>query len=216
MIPSTKLIAATAVVALGLMASACSVLKTPDPVQTYRFGAIPAFETVAQGQAGACEPVTIALRRIEFIDASRGDRLLAVTGSETAYIGGARWVSQAETLFQSSLENAFADGAPCLRLAPGAFARDSLVLSVDVRRFETLYASAGAIPQVRFSLTASLLQPGDRSVVAEQRFDVTKAADTNRVSAIVATYEAANAEAVRQVVEWTATTAPQVYKPRQN
>ena len=216
MILSRKSLAITAVAALGLMASACSVLKTPDPIQTYRFGAVPAFDAAAQAQTGACQPIVIALRRIEFVDAARGDRLLSVTGSETAYIGGARWVSQAETLFQSSLENAFADGAPCLRLAPGAFARDSLVLSVDVRRFETVYASAGAVPQVRFSVNASLIQPGDRSVVAERRFEVTEGADANRVSAIVAAYEAVNAEAVRQVVQWTATTAPQVYQPRQN
>lgn len=216
MIPATKTMTLTAVAGLGLLASACAVLKTPDPVQTYRFGASPAFASAEQGaQAAACEPITIALRRVEFDEAASGDRILAVTGSETAYIGGARWVSQAENLFQSSLENGFADGAPCLRLAPGAFARDSLVLALNVRRFETTYASAGATPQVRVSLSASLIQPGDRRVVAEQRFEVGQDADDNRVSAIVAGYEQANAEAVRQVVQWVSTTAPEVYQSRQ-
>ena len=210
MIRSVKVLA---VAALGLTASACSVLKTPDPIQTYRFGATPAFG--AAPQAAACEPIVVALRRVEFNDASRGDRLLAVTGSETAYIGGARWVSQAETLFRSSLENGFAEGAPCLRMAPGAFARDSLVLSVDVRRFETVYASAGSAPQVRFSLNASLIQPGDRSVVSEHKVDVTQSVSVNRVSAIVEGYEKANAEAVRQLVQWVSATAPEVYQSRQ-
>ncbi len=206
MIRLNRLTSTAAVAALGLIISACALLKSPDPVQAYRFGATPAF--AAAGQATVCEPVTVALRRVEFAHAARGDRILAVTGAEAAYIGGARWVSEAETLFRASLEDAFAAGAPCIRLAPGVFARDGLVLSVDVRRFETTYASPGSAPQVRLVAVATLVRPGDRTIVGEHRTDVTEPVEVNRVSAIVAGYDRANSQAVRQIVDWVAATAP--------
>lgn len=195
-------LSSVAVIAAGLTLSACAVLKSPDPVQTYRFGATPAF--AANDQASpSCQPVTVSMRRIDFEQASRADKLLAVTGIETAYIGGARWVVPASELFESSLADGFANGAPCLKVAP-TLTRDALSLAVQVRRFETVYASAGDVPQVRVSITASLLRPGDRSIVAEQRFEVMQDAGSNRVGSIVQAYDTATADAVRQVVQWTA------------
>ncbi|WP_312812416.1 ABC-type transport auxiliary lipoprotein family protein [Brevundimonas sp.] len=198
-----RILTPMAVLAVTATLSGCAVLKTPDPVQTYRFGAMPVFAR-ADAVAKSCEPVPVSLRRIDFESASRGDRLLTVTGSETAYIGTGRWVSQAETLFHSSLEDAFAAGAPCVRLASGSFARDGLLLSVDVRRFETVYASAGAVPDVHVSVAVHLTNR-EREVVASNRFDSIESAGENRVASIVAAYNRANADVTRQIVEWTAT-----------
>ncbi len=200
-----RILAPVAVLAVTASLSGCAVLKTPDPVQTYRFGATPAFGQVANS-APRCEPVAVSLRRIDFDAASRGDRLLTVTGTQTAYIGTGRWVSQAETLFHSSLEEAFATGAPCVRLASGALARDGLLLSVDVRRFEAVYASAGAVPKVQVSVTAQLTNR-EREVVASSRFDSIEDAGENRVASIVAAFDRANADVTRKIVEWTATEA---------
>lgn len=199
-----RILTPMAVLAVTATLSGCAVLKTPDPVQTYRFGARPVFAST--DAVPRCQPTSVSLRRIDFDTASRGDRLLAVTGTETAYIGTARWVSQAETLFHSSLEDAFAAGAPCVRLASGAFARDGLLLSVDVRRFETVYASAGAVPDVRVSVAVHLTNR-EREVVASNRFDSVESAGENRVASIVAAYDRANADVTRKIVEWTATEA---------
>lgn len=199
-----RILTPMAVLAVTATLSGCAVLKTPDPVQTYRFGATPVFAST--DDVPRCEPVPVSLRRIDFDTASRGDRLLTVTGTETAYIGTARWVSQAETLFHSSLEDAFAAGAPCVRLASGAFARDGLLLSVDVRRFETVYASTGAVPDVRVSVAVHLTNR-ERDVVASNRFDSVESAGENRVASIVAAYDRANADVTRKIVEWTSTEA---------
>ena len=77
---------AAAVLALG----GCALLSTPDPVQTYRFGGPAAASAAAEGQAGLRQ---VNLRRVQFPEAVEGDRLLGVTGTETAYIAEARWVS---------------------------------------------------------------------------------------------------------------------------
>lgn len=190
------------VLAAGAVAlSGCAVLKTPDPIQTYRFGATPAF---AATEANAtCEKTSLTLRRIDFNEAARGDRLLSVTGTQTAYIGGGRWVSSAETQFLANLEDGFAQGAPCVQVSGGPFARDGKLLSVDVRRFETVYSAEGAVPEVKISV-ALVLSNREREMVASHRIEITEDAGSNRLGGIVAAYDRANAEAVRQIVTWTA------------
>lgn len=191
-----------AVVAAGLALSACSVLKTPDPLQTYRFGTVPAFGAVDQGSVPACSRTGVNLRRVEFNTAARGDQILTATGNETAYIGGARWVGQASTLFEEALQDGFASGAPCLRVTSGPLTRDGMSLSVDVRRFETVYSAPGATPEVKVAVSVQLLRREDRSIVKDARFDVVQPVATNRVASIVTAYNEATADTVRQIVEW--------------
>ncbi|RYG15016.1 MAG: hypothetical protein EON96_11360, partial [Caulobacteraceae bacterium] len=100
MIRSVKI--AIAAVTLTALLGGCSLLSTPDPVQLYRFGGAP-----RGGDAAAATPAglaQVAMRRPEFPQAVREDRILGVTGTEAAYIKGARWVSSADILFSDSLE----------------------------------------------------------------------------------------------------------------
>ncbi|WP_292043778.1 MULTISPECIES: ABC-type transport auxiliary lipoprotein family protein [unclassified Brevundimonas] len=197
-------LSSVAVVAAGLALSACSVLKTPDPIQTYRFGTTPAFgETAAQGSVPSCSPTGVNLRRVEFNTAARGDQILTATGYETAYIGGTRWVGAASTLFEEALQDGFASGAPCLRVTSGPLTRNALSLSVDVRRFETVYAAPGAVPEVKVAVSVQLLRRDDRAIIKDARFDVTQPVDANRVTSIVSAYNLATADTVRKIVEWT-------------
>lgn len=189
------------IMAASLVLSGCALLATPEPVQLYRFGGASAF--AGTGATSACPGVNVSMRRVDFSEASRGDRLLAVTGAEAAYIKGARWVSPAETLFEEALRNAFLDGAACTVLSAGPMARDGLTLSVDVRRFEVAYAAPGAVPDANIVALLRLVRPGDRSIVAEERIVVTENAGENRQSAIVAAFDRATAEASRQIVAWT-------------
>lgn len=193
----SALLVATACVAL----SGCALLASPEPVQLYRFGGASAF--AGTGATSACPDVHVSLRRVEFPEAARGDRVLAVTGAEAAYIKGARWVSPAETLFEEALRNAFLDGGTCTVLSGGPTARGGLTLSVDVRRFEAAYPAPGAVPEVNVVALVRLIRPGDRSIVAEERISASENAGDNRQSAIVAAFDRATAEASRQIVLWT-------------
>ena len=192
---------AVVIAAASLALSGCALLSSPDPVQLYRFGGASAF--AGTGATSACPDVQVSMRRVDFPEAARGDRMLAVTGAEAAYIMGARWVSPAETLFEESLRNAFLDGAACTVLSNGPLTRDGLLLSVDVRRFEAVYAAPGAVPDANIVVLLRLVRPGDRSVVAEERISVSENAGENRQSAIVAAFDRAGAEANRRIVTWT-------------
>ena len=134
--PSIKLAAAAA----GALALAgCALLSTPDPVQTYRFGG-PATAGAADGQT-ALQPVN--LRRVEFPEAVEGDKILGVTGTETAYIAGARWVSPASDLYMESLENAFSAQAKRVRLiGPRELIRGEHSLDIDMRAVTTTIGAA--------------------------------------------------------------------------
>lgn len=196
-----RLMSLAACAALAGAVSGCAVLATPDPVQLYRFGGASAY--AGTGATSACPDVHVAMRRVEFPEAARGDRLLAVTGTEAAYIKGARWVSPAETLFEESLRNAFLDGGTCTVLSSGPLSRNGLLLNVDVRRFEAAYAAPGAVPDANIVVLLRLFRMSDRSLVVEDRITVRESAGENRQSAIVAAFDRATAEVSRQIVLWT-------------
>ena len=185
--------------ALALALGACALLSTPDPVQLYRFGPLDG------GYVGerSMETVQVSLRRIEFPDSVSGQRILAVTGNEAAYLAGARWVADAEELYAQSLEMAFSSERSGVRLIGGReLTRADAGLDVDITTFETRYATPGAAPTVVISARARLLAMPARTVVSEQVFSVSQPASDNRVGAIVSAYDTATQDLNQQIVAW--------------
>jgi cholesterol transport system auxiliary component len=186
---------------VALMAlSACALLSTPDPVQTYRFGGTAA----ATSTAAAANPTQVTLRRVEFPEAVEGDKLLGVTGTEAAYIAGARWVSPAADLYMESIENAFAAQARRVRLiGPHELTRSQRSLDIDIRSFEARYDTPGLAPTIVVTARARLLVLPERTVSAERLFTVEQPATANRVSSIVEAFDLATRDINTQIVAWT-------------
>lgn len=189
-------LALAAVAALSL--SGCALLSSPDPIQLYRFGDAGGALTTS-----AVSPVQVKLRALEMPQAAQGDRLLGVTGSEAAYIGGARWVSPASLLYSDALESAFAQSRAVRLIGRRELTPTTRLLDVDVRVFETRYDYAGASPSVVIAARARLLRFPERTVVSEQSFEVRQPARENRVSAIVEAYDVATRDLNTQIVDWT-------------
>lgn len=180
--------------------SACALLSTPDPVQTYRFGGAP----VATSAAAVASPVQVTLRRVEFPEAVEGDKLLGVTGTEAAYIAGARWVSPASDLYMESIENAFAAQATRVRLIGAReLTRGQRSLDIDIRSFEARYDAPGATPTIVVTARARMLVLPERTVSAERVFTVEQPAAANRVSSIVEAFDLATRDLNTQIVAWT-------------
>jgi cholesterol transport system auxiliary component len=185
-----------------------SVFPKAKPVQMYRFGdraAAPPAQSQAQSQAqAATAPVTVLKGPIAFPPASGGDRILTVTGTENAYIGGARWVAPAANLFDEALLKAFdAPGAPRL-VARGEPLAAPSTLRLDVRAFEARYPG----PTVRVRIRATLIRNADRALVGEKMFDAAVPAGDNRQAAIVAAFDQAVGQDLAGLRDWTAATAP--------
>lgn len=195
----SNLLRLAAVGATAISLSACALLSSPDPVQTYRFGGV-------SGQAATpvADPILVGMRRVEMPEAAEGDRLLGVTGTETAYIGGARWISPAADLLTDSLENAFASQATQVRLiGPRELARSTRTLDIDIRAFETRYPAPEAVPTVVITARVRLLTLPERQVKVERIFTVEQPAVANRVGAIVEAYDLATRDLNTQIVAWT-------------
>lgn len=190
-------LALAAIAALSL--SGCALLSSPDPVQLYRFGDAGGALTTP-----VAAPVQVKLRALEMPQAAQGDRLLGVTGSQAAYIGGARWVSPALMLYSDALEASFASQARAVRLiGRRELTPTTRLLDIDVRVFETRYAYAEGTPTVVITARARLLRFPERTVVSEQTFTVSQPAGENRVSAIVEAYDVATRDVNAQIVAWT-------------
>lgn len=191
----TLAVAALAAVSLA----GCALLSSPDPVQLYRFG-----DPAGSVAAPIAEPVQVKLRALEMPQASQGDRMLSLTGSEAAFIAGARWVSPAIMLYSDALESSFAAQAQTVRLiGRREMTQTTRLLDVDVRRFEARYDYAGATPTVVITARARLMRFPQRTVVAEETFTVSQPASENRVSAIVEAYDVATRDLNTQIVTWT-------------
>jgi cholesterol transport system auxiliary component len=191
-----------AAVAAGVLAlGGCALLSSPDPVQTYRFGGPAAGAAAAEGRADLRQ---VSLRRVQFPEAVEGDRILGVTGTETAYIAGARWVSPASDLYMESLEDAFSAQAARVRLlGPRELTRGERSLDVDIRAFEARYDTPGAAPLIVVTARARLMALPERTVAAERTFTVRQPAAANRVSAIVEAFDIATRDLNTQIVGWT-------------
>ncbi|WP_292128349.1 ABC-type transport auxiliary lipoprotein family protein [Brevundimonas sp.] len=193
--------ATVAVMAVTATLAGCALLSTPDPVQTYRFGGTVAATPAA---AATASPTQVTLRRVEFPEAVEGDKLLGVTGTETAYIAGARWVSPAADLYMESIENAFAAQATRVRLIGAReLTRSQRSLDIDVRTFEARYDAPGMAPTIVVTARARLLALPERTVAAERLFTVEQPATANRVSSIVEAFDLATRDLNTQIVAWT-------------
>lgn len=185
---------------LALSLSGCiSLLPKTKPSQLYRFG-VPAAAVPAR-------PDAIGVVRVGglFQGEAAGDRILAITGDHAAYIAETRWIAPAEALFDEAVTAAF-DGAPGrVRLVRrGEPGRADLALKLDVRNFETRYGE-DRNPVVLIRVRALLAR--DRTQVSEQIFEARVPAARDRVTAIVAAYNAALAKVLGDIVAWTNSSA---------
>jgi cholesterol transport system auxiliary component len=205
MIPNTSAllrVLALAMVAPLALGGCISVFPKPTPVQLYRFG-----ETVpASAAPAASNAVTVLKGATVFPPAAGGDMLLTSTGSETAYIGGARWVGPASVMFDEALLRAFdMPGSPRL-VERGEPLTAASTLRLDVRSFEARYPGPTVVVRVR----ATLIRNADRTIAAERMFDASVPAADNRQTAIVAGFDSAVDKVIGDIRDWTAGAAPGV------
>lgn len=182
-----RLVPLLAALSLGL-GGCVSLLPKTAPVQLYELS-----PDLKAGATASREPVNVRLEAVRFQQAAAGDRILTVKSGEAAYVAGARWVSPAQSLFEESLPRAFAASGPGVRLLHRSDAALSTVtLSLDVEAFRV--DLDGAQPTVRTVIHARVLRYPDRTIVLDRRFEASRPADANRVSAIVRAYDGALGE----------------------
>ncbi|HEY5410852.1 MAG TPA: ABC-type transport auxiliary lipoprotein family protein [Caulobacteraceae bacterium] len=197
--PARLALAALACLALG---GCISLFPKAKPAQLYRFDNEP---LQAQAATPAAGKRVVTRGDMRFETAASADRILTITGSDAAYIAGARWVSSAPVLFEQALVRAFEVGGGPRLAEGGSGVHATEVLNLDVQSFETRYdGGPNAAPQVVVQLHAELVRASDRSIIADQMITSTQRADDNRVGPIVQAYDAAVHDVLGKLVSWTA------------
>ncbi len=187
--------------AASLLAGCISLFPKADPATLYRFGATaPPVQETASGGPGFGVFLTVT----GFDRAAASDRILTVTGTQAAYIKGARWVTSSVALFDSALQHAFdADQGPARLVARGGIARADYVLKLDVRTFEARYDNGqAAAPTIVVEVHAALDRASDQTVVGDRSFKVSVSASDNRVGAIAQAFDQAVAQVLGKLVAW--------------
>lgn len=189
------------VAAASQLAGCISLFPKSDPIQLYRFGATtPLVQEAATNGAS----FGVLLTATGFDRAAASERILTVTGTQAAYIKGARWVTSSVALFDSALQRAFDAAQGPARLVDRAeIARTDYVLKVDVRAFEAHYDHGQAAnPTIVVELHAALDRTHDRIVVGDRSFKSSVTASDNRAGAIVQAFDQAVAKVLGELVAW--------------
>jgi cholesterol transport system auxiliary component len=197
--------AITATLTASLMLGGCvTLLPKTKPAQLYQFG-----QNVGASAERSSTPVAgpIGLRlSTGFTRASESDRILTVSGPETAYIAEARWISPASVMFDEAASRAFeGPGSPFRVLRRSDIGSGVATLRIDVERFEADYPSGfNSTPSVVVRVRALLNGPNDHGLPRAMEFTSTKPAGQNRVGEIVGAFDAATADVLSQVATWSA------------
>ena len=208
---TSRPITAAALLSVSLALGGCiTVFPKATPVQLYRFGdAAPVIDAKGGAAQETAQGAPFNLQRSAtvFDRAAQSDAILTTSGTETAYLAGARWVAPATVLFDEAVDRAFhSAGGPAHVVPRGEMGSGGASLKLDVETFEARYSGGkDAAPIVVVRLHGLLVRSTDRHLLSEKEFEVQKPAETNRVSAIVAAFDTATTDAVGQVVAWTGT-----------
>ncbi len=187
--------------AASLLAGCISLFPKAEPAQLYRFGTTaPQVQETASGEPGFRVLLTVT----GFDRAAAGDRILTVTGTQAAYIKGARWVTSSASLFDSAVQHAFdADQGPARLVDHGDIATTDYLLKLDVRTFEVRYDNGQAAnPTIVVVVHAALDRTLDRTVVGDRSFRTSVTASDNRMGAIAQAFDRAVAEVLGELVAW--------------
>jgi cholesterol transport system auxiliary component len=195
-----------AVIAAVALTGCISLLPKQKPAQMYQFGTAPAVPA-APATGGA----RLAMRAapITFSRAAGGDRILTVSGDQTAYIAGARWVTAANALFEEAVFRAFGvHGGHVRLLARDEPAPSDYVLKLDVQTFEARYDHGrDAAPTVVVQVYAAVVGHRDDTAGVSQTFQAEAPAQSNSVRAITAAFDVAVDKVLADMVGWVDRTA---------
>jgi cholesterol transport system auxiliary component len=193
---------AAAACLIALCLSGCiTLLPKQKPVTLYRFGADTAGSVAAPSNG---PQFSVHVAPISFQPAGATDRILAVTGDQTGFVAGARWVTSAASLFEGAVERAFdIHGGQARLQAPGEPDAADYALKIDVRSFEARYEHGSqAAPRIVVEVYAALVSRASATDVKRRVFQTTVPAASNSVHAIAAAFNQAVSKTLGDLVTW--------------
>jgi cholesterol transport system auxiliary component len=126
------------------------------------------------------------------------------TAAELQVYRGVSWRDPAPRLLHEALLRAFEDaGAFAAVTRVGSGMRGELLLLLDLRRFEAVYAAPGGPPQAQIELQATLLQGARGKALGSRRISATQPVAGTDAAEVVVALGQATATALDELVRWT-------------
>lgn len=192
------------VLVLALTGCAGSLLESSaEAPETYRLSG------EALADRGGRLPLALGVARLGASPALDTERIAVVRpDSRFDYFAGLRWSEPAPQMLQQQLVRALAaDGRFAAVVATPSRVPADLLLDVELRRFEAVYATGGGAPVVRVEMQVSLLDPRKAQRISSAVVATSAAAGDNRRAAVMTAFERATAEAMRAAVDQVRETA---------
>ena len=159
--------------------------------------------------AGTALPLAVTVARPRSPQSLDTDRIAVTTpGLGFDYLADARWADPAPQMLQQLLVDALTRDARFATVvaAPSRVPTD-LMLDMEIGRFEAAYANLGAPPTVMVELGANLVEARSGRRVASFRVAATAAAARNDRGSVVAAFEQATDQALRELASRVAADA---------
>lgn len=194
------------IIAAACLCSACvggAFRSDADASDRYR------LEGPAAEPGGTTLPLAIAVSRPRAPSSLDTDRIAVTTpGHGFEYLAGARWSDPAPQLLQQLLVGALAAGAHfATAVAAPSRVPANLLLDVELARFEATYSSLDAAPTIVVEFGVNLVDPRRGARLASFRSAASVPAARNDRAAVIAAFEQAADQAVREAVARVAAAA---------
>nr|WP_246264179.1 ABC-type transport auxiliary lipoprotein family protein [Aromatoleum toluvorans] len=183
-----------------LLASACSVLPRPDPVDTYLLPSAPVSVKVAAD--GARLPVSLRVLRPSSGQHLAGQRIVVVPQDNLVSVyKGVSWSEPAPLLVRDRLLDALrGDGRIAALSNDETRVQADFEIASDLRAFQSEYRNG--VPEVVIRLDARLVQRDERRIVASRLFEIRESAPGKEVPQVVTAFGAASTRLAGEVSEW--------------
>jgi cholesterol transport system auxiliary component len=120
------------------------------------------------------------------------------------YFADSEWIDQVPLMVQTVLIDSFERSKAITAIDRESVGlRADLILKTDIRHFEALYDSRGGPPEVWVAISARLVDPSGRDVVAHASFERRKQAQGTDIAQIVLAFDEALGGVMEDIVLWT-------------
>jgi len=120
------------------------------------------------------------------------------------YFADSEWIDRVPLMVQTGLLDSFESSGAITAIDREAIGlRADLILKTDIRHFEALYDSRDRPPEVWVEISARLVDPSGRDVVAHASFERRKQAQGSDIAQIVPAFDDALGGVMEDIVGWT-------------
>jgi len=120
------------------------------------------------------------------------------------YFAASEWIDRVPLMVQTALLDSFENSKAIIAIDRESVGlRADLILKTDIRHFEALYDSPDGAPQIWVAISARLVDPSGRDVVAQASFERRKRAQGNDIAQIVLAFDEALGGVMEDIVLWT-------------